>query len=242
MGNKYVICRGGKVTGLRVSEMFYSIQGEGPTAGMPAIFLRLQGCDFNCSWCDTIKIWKEGKLWEAPDLVAYFKKMGWTDLLKLGVHLVITGGNPLLQEKGIVEFYYALLNEIVDAPYIEVETQGSSHPSNSIVDQYNVSPKLSNSGVPDFKRIKEDVIRFHVNGPLSCFKFVVRNNDDVEEARYDFILPFQIKRCKIWLMPEASTREELIKVSPEVIELCKTYGYNFSNRLQLMVWNKTIGV
>ena len=97
------------MTTLRVSEHFYSIQGEGPTVGVPAVFVRLQGCNLNCGhqsgeWvCDTVDVWKKGipysvEAWHELVNIHY------GDALSMGAHLVITGGEPLIQQKKLLEF------------------------------------------------------------------------------------------------------------------------------------------
>ena len=77
---------------LRVSETFLSLQGEGPSAGVPAHFLRLQGCDVGCAWCDTKYSWDAagGAAMEPAAAVAALRALGEAPLL------VVTGGEPLV--------------------------------------------------------------------------------------------------------------------------------------------------
>ena len=92
-----------KKTKLPVSELFYSIQGEGRTMGIPAIFLRLGGCNLLCksdSWvCDTIEVWQKSKAVEFEDILSE----DFVEKLKAGVHFVITGGEPLIHQLTLVE-------------------------------------------------------------------------------------------------------------------------------------------
>jgi len=76
---------------LRVSELFLSLQGEGPSAGTPAHFLRLQGCDVGCSWCDTKYSWvaSGGREVDLDDLWEQARALAEASLL------VVTGGEPL---------------------------------------------------------------------------------------------------------------------------------------------------
>src|SRR5258706_14319484 len=76
---------------LRVSELFLSLQGEGPSAGMPAHFVRLQGCDVGCAWCDTRYSWDaaQGREIAADALWDEARALGEAPLL------VITGGEPV---------------------------------------------------------------------------------------------------------------------------------------------------
>src|SRR5512135_37627 len=126
---------------LYVSEQFFSIQGEGPTAGTPAIFLRLKGCNLLCAWpCDTIEVWQRGDPVPADILAEEWQRKGWFNNLRTDSHLVVTGGEPLLQMDGLEDFF----RRIPETAYIEVETNGTIPPSAGFdgrVSQYNVSPK-----------------------------------------------------------------------------------------------------
>src|SRR5215831_14300193 len=74
----------------RVAEVFFSIQGEGPTAGVPAVFVRLQGCSVGCAWCDTKYSWNPDAGREV-DLDALMSEVSAHPCS----HVVITGGEPL---------------------------------------------------------------------------------------------------------------------------------------------------
>jgi 7-carboxy-7-deazaguanine synthase len=77
---------------LRVSELFYSIQGESTRAGLPCAFVRLSGCNLRCSYCDSQYTWEEqGRLMSAAEICAWLEQY-------LGLLTEITGGEPLLQE------------------------------------------------------------------------------------------------------------------------------------------------
>lgn len=110
---------------LRVTSFFRTIQGEGPYAGYPAIFLRLSGCNFgdkddHCSWCDTSFEYDKGKDYGIQEIMDALKNLeGYrpTDIL------VITGGEPLLQDKLIDLFIH---NDIYrEFKQIQVETNGT---------------------------------------------------------------------------------------------------------------------
>lgn len=223
---------------LAVSETFYSIQGEGPTAGFPAVFLRLQGCDFRCSWCDTLEVWTKGQKYSFEELNELFKSKGYYDALSRGAHLVITGGNPVLQQRSIVLWAKEYLQP---STYIEVETQGSIGPNSGMVeiaDQWNISPKLANSGVPDAIDFK--ILR-HYRNLRSYFKFPVSSKADLPEIE-EFARNLHIPKNKVFLMPICKTKDEHQKMGLLVAELCKETGYRFSPRLQLALWDRACGV
>ena len=88
----------------RISEIFASYQGEGVNTGMPAVFIRMSGCNLNCSWCDTAE--KNGRPYTAMSLKEVEDKVlkvtalrGWQSN---GLLVVITGGEPLLQSVDMI--------------------------------------------------------------------------------------------------------------------------------------------
>ena len=92
---------------LRVAEMFYSLQGEGRSSGCPAVFLRLQHCNLLCgrddaSWrCDTLDVWRRGQALTFAEIIDSWRAKGWLAHLAANAHLVVTGGEPLLQQTGL---------------------------------------------------------------------------------------------------------------------------------------------
>ena len=126
---------------------------------------------------------------------------------------------------------------------IEVETEGVLLPDELVpfVAQWNVSPKLANSGMPLNRRYKPEVLSWHnVNGN-SFFKFPVASLKDVAEVDA-IVAEIRIPPNKVFLMPVADTREKLAALSPSVIEWCKERSYSFSTRLHVAIWDKVTGV
>ena len=142
---------------LRISEDFYSLQGEGRTMGIPAVFVRLQACNILCKgeWvCDTIDVWRKGEKSAVIKWVEYMSK--YHLYLSKGAHLIFTGGEPLLQQDSIVFAIKYFTRVYGYKPYIEIETNGTIVPSDdliALVDLFNCSFKLENSGVK-FERRK----------------------------------------------------------------------------------------
>ena len=259
---------------LRVAEIFYSLQGEGPTQGTPAVFLRLAGCNLLCgnplnndyskpgkgaAWiCDTIPVWLKGKEYTTKQLLKEFENKGFIKELDRGAHLIITGGESLLQQEGISEFL-SNLTELngKNKYFVEVETNCTIKPNKLYykVNQFNCSPKLSNSGMSKEKRYniptlywhKENVCGFLYSNAVpptrfSIFKFVVTKEEDLKEIIDEFVKPFEIEKNRIWLMPGADTRERLNELEPKVVEWCKNYGFNYSTRMHIQIWDKKTGV
>jgi len=237
-----------------IAESFYSIQGEGPTAGTPAVFLRTSHCNLTCpGWgppgsphgCDTTAVWSRVHARLTPDeIVEWWESEGWLRRFSEGALLVLTGGEPLLWQRqlsALVERLRALFYR----PYVEVETNATILPTvrfDAFVDRWNCSPKLSSAGNPREKAYVPDVLEWFVDNSRAIFKFVVQSPSDVDEIESDFVKRFSISPMRIWLMPESTTRREFLDKAPEVAELAKAGGYRFSPRLQLLIWNQATGV
>jgi 7-carboxy-7-deazaguanine synthase len=230
---------------LRVSEMFYSVQGEGKSVGVPSVFLRLTGCVLSCGFCDTTEVWKKGVDYSMDDLLRIFDKEGYTGALRRNAHLILTGGDPLIQQNMLYYFASVLLREVLPAKFVvELETEGVIQPETlmtMVVSWFNVSPKLANSGIPESRRYKPNVLGFHARRDQDIFKFAVSKEEDVFEA-LKLSESLSVPLHRIWIMPICSTRKEHEETSPMIAELAKKYGCNFSPRLQLVLWDKAVGV
>jgi len=228
---------------LVISEKFYSIQGEGQTMGVPSIFVRLAGCNILCqsaSWvCDTIEVWKKGVSTSFEDVLSEEEIVR----LKNGAHLIFTGGEPLLHQNKIKSYIFWLYTEHGVRPIVEVETNGTIMPSKdllNIVNYWNCSPKLSNSGEPYDKRVKPLVIQALNERPGIIFKFVVSQEGDLIDILQDYGESLDMKN--VCLMPAGSSQEELLNTRQMVAELCINQGLRYSERLHIVIWNQKTGV
>lgn len=99
---------------LKITEIFYSLQGEARNVGLPTVFVRLTGCPLRCTYCDTAYAFTGGEWMDTAsimDEVKQYKTM----------HITVTGGEPLAQ-KGCIE----LLKQLCDAGYdVTLETSGA---------------------------------------------------------------------------------------------------------------------
>src|SRR5579859_7453321 len=163
-----------------VSEIFGpTFQGEGPSVGRRCSFLRLGGCGLACPWCDTPYTW----VWTGRNGTRYDPRQElhqrgvddvWLDIARRGTDMVvISGGEPMLQQLALAP----LLKRCRDANWrIEVETAGTVAPSNetaSLVDQFNVSPKLANSGNSQQARYSPTAMDALAATGRAVWKFVV---------------------------------------------------------------------
>jgi len=238
---------------LAVSEVFYSIQGEGKTTGYPSVFVRLGGCNLMCggmgtqfnnelhngaTWrCDTIEVWMKAQSKNITDILGDEEHTALTN----GANMIITGGEPLMQQNG-VELFIDYLKNLYPNIYIEVETNGTIKPSKNLqdnVNQWNCSPKLSNSGNHISQYFSIDTIA-ELNKLNTQFKFVVTTIKDWEEIK-SLYLP-HIDKDKVWLMPSGENKELLNQSKQVVAEIVKENFVKFTNRLHIEIWNKKTGV
>lgn len=204
-----------------LNEVFYSIQGEGSNAGTPAIFVRFGNCNLKCTWCDTKYTWHPDVAdnFEAP-LDKVFSEIRKYPQCK---HLVITGGEPMLQQEAIIA-----IREEFPSYYIEVETNGSQEVKCfNEVDLFTVSYKTSNSGNPPYP--------LKTKNEKCVYKFVVCNKGDFDEIE-KVVKKYNLPADKIFLMPEGATQKEVLQKQPWLAEYCKKQGYHFTTRLHILTW------
>ena len=227
-------------TNLIISEVFGpTIQGEGPSAGHKASFIRLGGCNLTCVWCDTPYTWDWTRFNPRRELHRRTVKQLVDDNRVKGDHLVvITGGEPMLQVKRLGDLIAKL------APRrVEIETNGTIPPAawfNSNV-SYNVSPKLENSGVAFAKRRNDDVLSAYVNWRSAIFKFVASSPDDLQEVD-DLVKKLEIPVARVYIMPEAIDVETLDTRLKALADGVMDRGYVLRDRLHIRLWGNIRGV
>jgi len=225
---------------MQVNEIFKSIQGEGPNFGKPAIFLRTAQCNLKCTWCDTKYTWD----WENYDFTKEVKEIPIDEIkekiLDLEIkHLVITGGEPLLQQDDLAD----LLSFLKPDFYVEVETNCTILPNKmltDLVDQWNVSPKTENSGNPLELYENNECYYFFANQENCFFKYVVENESDIPEIK-KFVTKYNIPKKRVQLMTQASTKQEISMREKSISELAKFNNFAFSPRLHVAMWGSQRG-
>lgn len=230
-------------------EIFASLQGEGPSMGMPVAFMRLSRCNLACTWCDTAYTWRfEGDNRPHRDGLAFDRKANQVTMTpaesaeRIAVlgqkRLVITGGEPLLQAGALTE----MLEHLPDMA-IEIETNGTVAPPVRLdirVDQYNVSPKLSHSGNPaDLALIPERLDAWAAE-PRAFLKFVVASPEDVDEVlalhrRYRF------RPERVFLMAEGTDSATQRERQAWLSSLCLKHGFRMSDRMHIHLYGDTRG-
>ena len=221
---------------LVVAEIFGpTFQGEGPSTGERAGFVRLGRCNLTCTWCDTPYTWD----WERFDPAIELRNLGVSVILErldaMGVgRVVVTGGEPLLQQRHLP----ALLQECRKRGLVvEVETNGTMAPTSgllAVVDRLNVSPKLANSGVPTDRRIAPEALAALRACGKAIFKFVVERPGDLDEVQ---TLVDRFDLAPVWIMPEATTAAGLARGLRDLAGPVLERGWNLTGRLHVEVWD-----
>ena len=223
---------------MRISEIFYSVQGEGSLMGVPSIFIRTSGCNLRCSWCDTpYTSWNPEGDEMTPD--AILQRV--SDWPRAG-HVVVTGGEPFIAP-GIVELTNLLRARGL---HITIETAGTVF-APVACDLMSISPKLSNSTPEGSFRNQHERLRLqpvvlrqlmaHCDYQL---KFVIAAAADLTEAQ-QVVASVAAPAAKVILMPEGVSVETQNARSPWVSELAKQHGYRFSPRLHLYLYGNKRG-
>ncbi len=229
-----------------ISEIFYSIQGEGSLAGTPSVFVRLAGCPLRCVWCDTSYAWST----EESEMLSVQAIVDKAVSYNCG-HVVVTGGEPLACEN--ISLLLEALKGVCE--HLTVETSAMEYVSIPC-DLVSISPKLSNSYPQDYDNIEEyrsqalnyAAIAKYVRQYPYQLKFVVAGEDDMGEvvealeqiAQLSEIGVKGLKK-KTMLMPKAAGRQQYRLLAPRIAEMCLKHDYLFSPRLHLEFWGNVKG-
>jgi organic radical activating enzyme len=225
---------------LRVSEIFESIQGEGASAGAPSVFVRLGVCNLRCTWCDTKYTWDWSQYRYEDEVHKKTVEEVAERLLATSSNVVVTGGEPLLQQPALAALFAHLPGE----RHVEVETNGTLAPTPELarrVNQWNVSPKLANSGEPFERRLNFDALRALRNTGRAWLKLVVESDAELPELTR-LLDESSWPRERVLFMPQAATRATLAERTPLVTRLARAHGVGTSPRLHVERWDGRRGV
>lgn len=207
---------------LEISEIFHSLQGEGPWAGRPAAFLRLSGCiEPLCPWCDTLFACGKGRQMPleqiCEELLAFQNDF-----------VVITGGEPFLQwRNGLKVLEEKLLNSGCEIQY---ETGGKVLIPEDSQGFRICSPKYINDS---WHFVEENIHR------AQLFKFVASDNLQQIKA---FVEKYDIPFNRVWIMPLGASRGEQLSLLPSLWDFCVKNRFNFSPRLHTLAFDNKRGV
>ena len=231
-------------------EIFASLQGEGPSAGKPCAFVRLSRCNLACQWCDTAYTWRftgdnrPHRANETYEREANQVTLGEDEVARriasLGQpRLVVTGGEPLLQAPALARMLALLPHEIA----VEVETNGTVAPPpalDTLVQQYNISPKLAHSGNPAELALVPERLAHWAGNARAAFKFVIAEPADIAEV-LALAERYAIPRTRIWLMAEGTDPATLHAREAWLAQLCLEHHLTLSKRLHIELYGDSRG-
>jgi len=246
---------------LPVNELFASLQGEGRLAGVPSTFVRTSGCNLRCWFCDSYHTsWEPTHARMTVDDVVEAVRSRDPD------HVVLTGGEPLIHDASAelldrlgAEYHLTVeTNGTVvppaDAPIDLASVSpklASSTPTpervpDAAADGDLDAPDAANAEAwtdrHEANRIDVDALATLVDRYESQLKFVVTGRDDVPEivdllARVRDAASVPVPDEEVLLMPEGRTREELAGTRSTVAELAAEYGFRYTPRIHVDLWN-----
>jgi 7-carboxy-7-deazaguanine synthase len=175
------------VSSLRITEIFYSLQGESNTVGIPTVFIRLTGCPLRCVYCDTAYAFSGGKKIEIEEIIVQVEQYATR-------YITVTGGEPLAQPACL-----ELIKQLLDKGFIvSLETSGAIDVSG--VDSRAVKVmdlKTPGSGELD-KNIYQNIDYLSSKDQV---KFVIGNNEDYDWSKATLTKYGLLERCEVLFSP-----------------------------------------
>jgi len=209
---------------VRLTEIFYSMQGEAARSGLPTVFIRLTGCPLRCTWCDTEYAFTGGSPTSIASILGEVSQYPTR-------HVCVTGGEPLAQKSCL-----ALLTALCDAGYdVCLETSGA-------LDIAPVDPRVAR--IMDLKAPgsgecgKNLIANIDALRAIDEIKIVIASRADFDWAR-DIIAEHKLtQRCDVVLSPVANQQNPT-----ELAEWILAAGLNVRFQLQLhkLLWNDARG-
>lgn len=232
---------------MRVTEIFYSLQGEGMLVGTPSVFVRLAGCLLQCPWCDTKYAWdfQAGQDLEPAQVCEQVDRRACR-------FVVLTGGEPMMGPDLAARAGLADLTHRLKASdkHVTIETAGVLFVPDLACDLMSVSPKPARAaasprdvaGSGEAAGSDLHAVRQLIHAYPYQVKFVIDSPQDIGWVRSMLKELGPLETERVMLMPQAATTEELQAKSAMVAELCKQTGLRFGLRLHVQLWGRQRGV
>ena len=210
---------------LRITEIFYSLQGETRTSGIPTVFVRLTGCPLRCTYCDSAYAFSGGNMIALDDIlkkVAHYQPR----------YVTVTGGEPLAQP-----VCHTLLSRLCDQDYeVSLETSGAMDVS--LVDQRVVKIlDLKTPASNELKRNRYENIDFLQ--PHDQVKFVICDQEDYEWAKKIIERYSLVNKCEVLLSP---SHEQLNNKTLADWIVADNLPVRFQLQLHKYIWGDIPGV
>lgn len=225
-----------------------TVQGEGKYIGEPSLFIRLAGCNLKCKWtsedgfvseCDTAYANEETEnntCLEVEDIIKIIKN-------NIGSikHIVITGGEPLLQKEALIDLCYQIKKQFNLIITIESNSSISPKGFEGLVDLFSISPKLNNAVLRASGNTPEYCVQEYIdmarNGDTDLqIKFVVSKTSDDNLIKAFLSDYTSYKQSDIMVMPAGTNMEQLNKTSKIALEISIKNGWRFTHRLHIILF------
>lgn len=227
---------------MRISEVFYSLQGEGRLAGTPSVFIRVSGCNLRCVWCDTpYTSWRPaGESWSLAKILRRVEE-------HQARHVVVTGGEPMLCRD--IDELTATLGRM--GRHVTIETAGTVFKSVHC-DLMSLSPKLANStpwkrqngrfaAIHERRRLNFSVLRNFLGRYDYQLKFVVEQPSDFAEIRDVVQRLGDADPARVLIMAQGTTRSRIEEKRSWIVPECLKHGYSYTPRLQIELFGNRRG-
>jgi len=234
-----------------ISEIYPCLQGEGRLLGVPSVLVRTSGCNLRCQWgttkCDTpYTSWEPvGETFTVDEVVAKTSHAAGAYIR----HVIISGGEPTIQGLELADLCKQLK---LLGFHITIETNGTRY-VDTCADLLSISPKLRSStpvgteweSKHENERLNPTTLAHLLAGYDSYLKFVILNEEDVDEVLHLLQAmrdQTDLSRDRVYLMPEGYTRAEQELRKKAVAELAQHYGFRYSPRLHIDLYDSKRGV
>ena len=213
-----------KSNDLRISEIFYSLQGESRTVGLPTVFIRLTGCPLRCEYCDTSYAFAGGEIQSIEHILEQVTQYNTR-------HITVTGGEPLAQVACL-----DLLKQLVDREYsVSLETSGALDVSKVVPEVVKVMDLKTPASAEESRNLYTNLQYLNHQDQL---KFVICNAKDYAWSK-EKITEYQLdKKCEILFSP-AMDKQDPTELAEWI--LADQLPVRFQLQLHKILWGNLAG-
>ena len=212
------------MSSLRITEIFYSLQGESNTVGIPTVFIRLTGCPLRCVYCDTAYAFTGGKKIEIAEVIVQAEQYGTK-------YITVTGGEPLAQPACL-----ELITQLLDKGFIvSLETSGAIDVSS--VDHRAV--KVMDLKTPSSGELSKNIYQnIHFLNTKDQVKFVIGNDEDYVWSKAALAEYELLGRCEILFSPVMGEQDPT-ELAEKILQ--DRLPVRFQIQLHKLLWDNAQG-
>ncbi|MEI6068497.1 MAG: 7-carboxy-7-deazaguanine synthase QueE [Methylococcaceae bacterium] len=212
------------VSSLRITEVFYSLQGESNTVGLPTVFIRLTGCPLRCVYCDTAYAFTGGKKIKIAEIIVQAEQYGTK-------YITVTGGEPLAQPACL-----ELITQLLDKGFVvSLETSGA-------IDISAVDPraiKVMDLKTPSSGELSKNLYQnIHFLNTQDQVKFVIGNDEDYDWSKSALTEHGLLERCEILFSPVMG-RQNPTELAEKILQ--DRLPVRFQIQLHKLLWDDAQG-